>query len=205
MMRIGIMGGTFDPPHLGHVVPIRAAAMEFQLDEVWFVPNFRPPHKTRRDFADPYHRAAMVGIALQQDSNFVLCTIELLRQKPSYTVHTLSRIRKMISANDRLFFLMGSDSFLELTTWYQYARLLRETDLIIINRGNTKKELNEALEKLETITKADLHKTVHFAHTSFLPFSSTQIRIAIQEGRDVSEQVGTEVQAYIQKHSLYQR
>jgi nicotinate-nucleotide adenylyltransferase len=203
-MRIGLMGGTFDPPHLAHVIPTTHVVTEFRLDRVHFVPNYMPPHKERIYLTDSYHRAAMVAIALEKYDEFILDPIELRKQKASYTVDT---IEEMIAAHpeDQLFFIMGSDSFVELETWHDYKRLLQLCEFIIINRGTEDDELQESLQKLETLTQLNLRDRIHFAHAPYLPISSTEIRNAISAGTSVSKWVSPEVQAYIEKHHLYKR
>lgn len=203
-MRIGLMGGTFDPPHLAHVIPITHVLTEFSLDLVHFIPNYLPPHKERLYLTDSYHRTAMVAIALQKYDQFILNPIELRKQKASYTVDTISEIAAG-SPNDQIFFILGSDSFIELDTWHDYKRLLQLCEFIIINRGTEHDELQQSLQKLETITQLNLRDRIHFAHAPYLPISSTEIRTAIGAGRSVSNWILPEVQAYIKKHELYKR
>ncbi len=203
--NIGLMGGTFDPPHLGHTVPVQAASAEFRLDRVWFVPNSIPPHKKRDDLTGGYHRAAMLALALRPFPKFLLSPWELEKGSVSYTVETLTYFRGQIGPDDRLFFIMGSDSFLELDTWYEYPQLLRLCELVIINRGTNEEELKQNLTKLENILQLDLKPTVHFSTGPFLPISSSDIRDAIRRGEDVSAMLDPDVQAYINKHSLYRR
>jgi nicotinate-nucleotide adenylyltransferase len=205
-MRIALMGGTFDPPHLGHVVPVEVAACQFQLDVVWFIPNFTPPHKAGEEIVDAFHRAAMVAIALQPYPKFKLWTWELQKGSVSFTVETLENFRSNhLGSDDSLYFILGGDSFLELDSWYNYPRLLQLSELIIINRGNNERELSEGLAKLETLTKSKLQDRVHFCPTPYLPISSTEIRDAMAAGRSVSALVAPDVEAYIQKHGIYKR
>src|SRR4026209_1205085 len=123
-MNVAIMGGTFDPPHLAHVLPVEEAKKEFQLDVVWFVPALIPPHKLNRNTTDPFHRTAMLALALKPYSFFKISTMELVRDDISFTVNTVRQFQNQLQPSDRLFFIMGSDSFLELGTWYEPAQLL---------------------------------------------------------------------------------
>ncbi len=198
------MGGTFDPPHLAHTVAVEVAAAEFALDRVWFVPNAIPPHKKRVDLTDGYHRAAMVTLALRHFPQFRMSPLELLKDTVSYTVETVEEFRKSLAA-DRLFFIMGTDSFLELETWHDYPRLIRLCELVIINRGTNEEELKQHLTRLENVLQLDLKPAFHFARTPYLPISSSAIRSAIAQGHDVSALLNPDVQAYINKHSLYRR
>jgi nicotinate-nucleotide adenylyltransferase len=205
IMRIGLIGGTFDPPHLGHTVPVEKAAREFSLDVVWFIPAYIPPHKQRDDITNPFHRAALLALALQNYPRFLLSPMELLQGAVCFTVNTVRSFRQMISGEDSLFFVMGSDSFLELETWHDFSDLLRLCELIIINRGTTEQELKDTLTRLQNVLHEDLNRKVHFASTLYLPISSTEIRIAFQQHKSVSSWIAPEVEEYIRKHFLYQR
>ena len=204
-MRVGIFGGTFDPPHLGHLIPVEVAAAEFRLDHVYFVPAYVPPHKRHDDLTDGYHRAAMLALALQRYPKFILSTQELLKADVVFTVETVEDFKRSLSREDQLYLLMGTDSFLELQSWRAYDRLIQLCELIMINRGTREEELRESLKQLETILHLDLSKTVHFCRTPQIPVSATRIRHAIREGKSVSTMLLPEVETYIHKHSLYQR
>lgn len=204
-MRIGIFGGTFDPPHLGHIIPLEIAAAQFDLDQVWFVPNYVPPHKHREDLTDPYHRAAMLALALQRYPRFLMLPVELQKGKVNFTVDTLLELKASLSPDDILFFILGSELFLEIETWRDYTRLLQLCEFIIINRGNSKEALIRHLQQLETNLHFDLNSIVHFAKSSHLPFSSTEIRNSLAQNADVSRMLFPEVETYILKHELYGR
>jgi nicotinate (nicotinamide) nucleotide adenylyltransferase len=204
-MKIGLMGGTFDPPHLGHVLPVQDAAAQFSLDRVFYVPAYIPPHKSRPNLTDPFHRCAMVAIALQNDPHFLLSPFELLQAGVSFTIETVKHFKSLLAATDDLFFLMGSDSFLEFHTWKDYEKLIHLCRFIIISRGIKDRELKANLQQLETHLQLDLSEIFLFAAARELPISSTEIRSAISAGKSVSATLSPEVEAYIVKHSLYQR
>jgi nicotinate-nucleotide adenylyltransferase len=203
--KIGIMGGTFDPPHLAHTFLVEIAAAEFHLDWVWFVPAFIPPHKQDQNRTDPFHRMAMLTLALKNFQVFRISPLELLRADVSFTVDTIHELKSHVKSEDRLFFIMGSDSFLEIHTWYAPAELLRSCELIIINRGSVRSELIKNLEQLETTLQLDLKDSVHFASSPYLPFSSTEIRERIRNGKNGSDMLSSDVEAYIRKNFLYRR
>jgi nicotinate-nucleotide adenylyltransferase len=199
------MGGTFDPPHLGHIIPVEIAAAEFNLDWVWFIPAFVPPHKQDLRRTDPFHRTAMLALALKNFPRFGISSLELLRGDISFTINTIRELQSYMNSGDRLFFIMGSDSFLEIHTWYSPAELLASCEVIVVNRGSRKDQLLLNLEKLETDLNLKLKGSVHFASSSPLLISSTEIRRLASEGVDVSNMVFPEVEAYISKHRLYRR
>jgi nicotinate-nucleotide adenylyltransferase len=204
--KIGIMGGTFDPPHLGHILPVEVAAAEFQLDWVWFIPAFIPPHKQDQERTDPFHRTAMLALALKNFPQFRISPLELLRADISFTVDTIRELQSQVDAQDRLYFIMGSDSFLEVHTWYSPARLLTACHFIIVNRGDKKEALLKNLEELESDLRLSLKQSVHFVSSLPIPYSSTEIRrIVSAGGTEISNMVFPEVEAYIKKHCLYGR
>lgn len=204
-MNVAIMGGTFDPPHLAHVKPVEAAKNEFALDVVWFVPALIPPHKLNRHTTDPFHRTAMLALALKPYESFKISTIELMRGDISFTVDTVREFQKSLRSGDHLYFILGSDSFLELSTWYEPAGLLGLCELIIISRGEATAELLKNLEQLEKNLQLNLKNKVHFASFPHLPYSSTEIRKMIEQGESASTMLNPDVDAYIRKHSLYRR
>jgi nicotinate-nucleotide adenylyltransferase len=212
-MRIGLFGGTFDPPHLGHLIPVSAAAQEYALDQVLFMPAYVPPHKVQDHITDPYHRAAMIALSIQNYPKFLFFPLELSRGKVAFTVDTITELNSRISKSDKILFIMGSDSFLEIEQWHQYLRLIRLCEFIIINRGTGEKELKDKLDYLERKLQNaetesvpfDLNNTFHFASAPFLPVSSTDLRASIQRGLSIHGLVTQEVENYIQKHGLYRR
>ena len=204
-MNVGILGGTFDPPHLAHVIPVEIAAAEFALDRVWYVPAFIPPHKQGQNRTDPYHRMAMLAIALKNYPKFQISTVELDRGDVSFTIDTIRHFQNLKTENDRLFFIMGTDSFLEVHTWYKPAELLGSCDWIIINRGAEISELRKNLEQLEINLQLNLKQTIHFASSPYLPISSTAIRAKLERGESPSAMLNGGVEEYIHKHSLYRR
>ena len=204
-MKIGIMGGTFDPPHLGHTVPVEVVSAQFGLDIVWFLPSFLPPHKRRPDLTDSYHRAAMVAIALQPYPRFLLSPEELATGMVRYTVDTLAAWKGRLKPEDRLFFIMGSDSFMEIETWHDHGRLLQQCEFIIIDRGIDQEALKSKLDQIEKALQLRLTEIIHFAPTPYLPISSTEIRKSLHDGLSVSASLSPGVEEYIKKQSLYQR
>jgi nicotinate-nucleotide adenylyltransferase len=204
-MRIGIFGGTFDPPHLGHLIPVAASAEQARLDQVWLMPTFIPPHKSRADITDSYHRAAMVALAIQHYPNFRLSTYELTLGRMSFTVDTIQELKKNLPGADSIHFIIGTDSFLEIDTWHQWQNLIQLCDFIIINRGTGERELNEKLEYLENALQTQVRNKFLFVKTPYLPISSTEIRAGASRKESLSGLVTPEVALYIERHALYKR
>lgn len=204
-MRIGIFGGTFDPPHLGHLIPVASAADQAQLDQVWLMPAYIPPHKFRTDITDAYHRTAMVALAIQNYPGFRLSTYELTLGRMSYTVDTIRELKKNLIKEDSIHFIIGTDSYLEIDTWHEWQNLIQLCDFIIINRGTGEKEINEKLEYLEKALQIQLKNKFLFAKTPYLPISSTEIRAAASKKESLAGLVSPEVGLYIERHALYER
>src|SRR5712691_7813660 len=132
--RAAIYGGTFDPVHKGHLEVARRVQKLFALDEVIFVPACVPPHKRGAGITSAFHRFAMLALATQHDARLRLSTIELDAPDRPYAVDTVERIQNAIGSSQRLFFLIGADSWAEITTWHEWQRLLKMCDLIVVTR-----------------------------------------------------------------------
>src|SRR5437868_10621181 len=134
--RVGLYGGTFDPVHAGHIAVARALVELFALDEVLFIPAHVAPHKrsTTRQPAAPLHRYAMLVLATLNEPQLKVSTVELDAPERPYTVETLARLRTEYGASARLFFVMGADSWADITTWREWERLLALTEQIVMTR-----------------------------------------------------------------------
>ncbi|MGV6810237.1 MAG: nicotinate-nucleotide adenylyltransferase [bacterium] len=187
--KIGIMGGTFDPIHLGHLQTALEAAEQLGLDQVRFIPSAIPPHR-----AAPYFSAAMrcqlVALAIQNEPLFVLDDCELQREGTSYTADTLANIRQTLQLHpqDQLFFFLGTDAVLQFTRWHHWQRILANSHLIVLNRPDYLLAWG-ALEPYVVTTKKDL-----FAHSvgkiypidvTPLAISATMIRLRLREKRSI--------------------
>lgn len=131
--RIGVFGGTFDPVHLGHIRLAEVALNEITLDEIVFLPAALPPHKDG-EIADFKHRFAMLKIVCNDVSEFSISTLEEMLPKPSFTIDTLAVLQKHHDFDGKLYFIMGSDSFLDISTWKEYGKVLENIHLILACR-----------------------------------------------------------------------
>ena len=129
--RVAIYGGTFDPVHNGHVEAARAVLKFFELDELCFVPAWAPPHKRNANITSAFHRFGMLALATQADQRLLISTVELDSPDRPYAVDTITR---MLKPDRRLFFLIGADSWNEITTWFEWQKLLTLCDLIVVTR-----------------------------------------------------------------------
>ncbi len=188
-MRIGVFGGSFNPPHLGHLLMAEFVMDDQNLDRVIWIPASRPPHKLEEDILAPGHRAAMVELALRGNPAFEMSDVELVRDGVSYTLHTLEALR-VEHANDELFLLIGSDSYAELDSWYRPDSILDLAHIVVYPRKGAPIRVRTGLPA----TVVDAPE---------IPISSTEIRRRVQMGRSIRYFVSDAVREYIGMHDLY--
>ncbi len=189
MARIGILGGTFDPPHNGHIAIARAALEELNLSEVIFVPANIPPHKLKRIVAGQSDRLVMLELSLGNNSRFKISTIEMDRPGPSYTADTLTELNALYP-NDELFLLIGADNVTDIEDWYQPERIAELARIAAANRPNFNPHGIYA------------DKVIYFKMPP-TDISSTEVRDRIRAGKPISDLVCSEVEKYIIEHRLY--
>lgn len=215
-LRLGIFGGTFNPVHLGHLVLAESFREQLALDLVLFVPAGVPPHKGPREIASPLHRYAMVSLAVAGHPGFAVSDVELRRPGPSYSVETLETLAGEWPGA-RLFFLMGSDTFLDLGSWRTPERLIAWATLAVGLRAG------EAFEPEGAATRAVLARLgrrgwtrvpstageavapgeVALVDTLSLPVSAREIRRRLGAGESVRFLVPLAVADYVAQHRLY--
>lgn len=204
--RIGLFGGSFDPIHRGHIAPVLAAKRELALDLVLFLPTGSPPHKTRQTLAPPLARFAMVELALLDQPDLQVSAHELTVERPSYTVETLEFFAQQWP-EDRLFYLVGGDSFAELPTWRRYQDLVRLAELIVMVRPGSAVSRQEVanLAKADAAIQAAWQQgRIHAVEGPALTTASRDLRRQMALGADPGpEEVPALVLDYIRKYRLY--
>ena len=196
--RIGIFGGTFDPPHLGHLILASEAYDQLSLTRLLWMLTPRSPHKPDQDISDTAHRVAMVERAIRDDSRFELSTLELDRPAPQYTLDTLLALRDLHPAAD-LILLIGGDSLRDLPTWRSPADLVRACREIGVMRRPGQTVEIEAVEA----AIPGLREKVRFVDAPLLEISSREIRKRIAEGRSFRYFLPQAVHEYIVAQGLY--
>ena len=184
-MRTAIFGGTFDPIHRAHLIVAREAADTFSLDCVLFIPAANPPHKEAgADYEDRYN---MVELACAGEPRFVPSRLEEGREK-SYSIHTVERV-KAKSETSEIYFIIGSDAFAEIRSWYRWEDVIRETQFIVVSRPGHAYSIPDGarVQRLETVA---------------LPVSSSETRHALARG-EIPEELPDAVAEYIRAHGLY--
>ena len=199
MQNLGVMGGTFDPIHYGHLLMAEEARQAFALDEVVFVPNGRPAHKKAYLVSSPEDRYAMTRLATASNSHFSASRMETDRVGVSYTIDTLREFRALYPELVQLYFITGADAVLEILTWHEYSQLVRECRFIAVTRPGF------VLERLSEITDAAFLSRVSFLPIPGLEISSTDIRRRVHDGRSIRYLTPEQVESYIQQHGLYRQ
>ena len=194
--RLGVMGGTFDPIHHGHLVTAQEALWQFRLAEVVFVPTGQPWMKADRDVTPAEHRYLMTVIATSSHPHFRVSRIEVDRQGPTYTIDTLSELRRRAEGPVELFFITGADAILELLSWKAPEEVLTEAHFIAATRPG----YDIARFEKEAPTS---HPNVSVMQIPALAISSTDIRRRVREGEPIRYLVPEGVQTYIEKTALY--
>ena len=203
-MRLGVMGGTFDPIHHGHLVTAEEARCQFELDEVLFVPSARPPHKTGLCSSSAEDRLRMVELAVEGNGFLTVSTIEVERQGLSYTVDTLRELHGIYGRDALIFFVTGADAILEILTWKDPEVVLAECTFIAATRpGYPLKRLEESLPERDGRGEPAIDN-VRVMEIPALAISSTDIRGRAGSGRPFRYMVPEKVWEYILERGLYE-
>lgn len=202
MTRIGIIGGTFDPIHFGHVALARAAVASGRVDRIFVLPAGIPPHKPTDRTTFAAYRFAMVQKAFADLPEVIVSDIEILRQGNSYTIDTLRDFRSSCSDEDELVLIYGSDILADMHKWRQPESILREATLLLANRGGESAE--QTLLQAERLRR-DFGACIEFFDAPEIDLSSTQVREAIAAGRPLGDMLPEAVSRFIRKHDLYRR
>lgn len=197
-MKLGILGGTFNPIHNSHLYIARSYAEKLELDRVLLIPTHTPPHKPDKSLAPPEDRLAMCRLAVEGEKRLSVCDYEIRRAGKSYTLHTLEYLREKHS-DAELYFLMGADMFLTVQAWYRPERIF---ELAILCA--TAREPGElaALEAHRPVLEA-MGARCRVLELQPRPLSSTQVRACVKAGEKLDDLVPPNVAQYIRERGLY--
>jgi nicotinate-nucleotide adenylyltransferase len=196
-VRLGILGGTFNPPHLGHLICGQEAYIQLRLDRVMLIPARIPPHKPVEDEPGVEHRLELCRLAIQGDDRFAVSDLEVRRSGPSYTVDTLEELTSRAPDSD-LFLILGGDIAAGLPDWHDPERVLSLATLAVADRpGTSRTSIDEALGLLRGGERAE------FFSMPTIDISSTTIRNRVRAGQPIKYIVPEAVAGYIRGHGLY--
>ncbi len=199
-INIGLMGGTFDPVHIGHLVTAEEAWQQFNLDKVIFLPAGQPPHKKKEDIGVSEHRYMMTVLAVINNPRFYVSRYEIDKKTPSYTIDTVRYFLDFFKHRARIFFITGTDAVLEILTWKNYEELLNLCTFIAASRPGY------SLEKLKKTAGQrfpDILEKVHLLENPAMSVSSTFIRERVRAGKTIKYLTVEAVEHYIEKYGLY--
>ncbi|MHC1725210.1 MAG: nicotinate-nucleotide adenylyltransferase [Syntrophobacteraceae bacterium] len=211
-MRLGVMGGTFDPVHIGHLRTAEEALDLLGLNEVLFVPAAIPPHKPDEKTLSFEHRWRMLQLATENNARFRLSDIERRMPGKSFTVNSLSRLNEEFPESE-LFFLVGRDAFFEMHTWFRYQEVFRLASIVVLDRPEcTEEEIGRFLmDKVSNIYQARSDSvlshpelpSVYLLRNTRMDVSSTRVRELVSTGQSVRYLVPDDVLGYITDNQLY--
>lgn len=216
MKRIAFYGGSFDPVHNGHLAVARAIVKLFKLDEFYFMPAFHAPHKPDSRPASIFHRYAMLALATQSDANIFVSGHEAERGEKRYSIDTLTELKARY-ASDRVFFVMGADSWRDITTWRRWEEVLEAVDHIVVSRPGYEIGFDHVTESArsrivdlrsaggdvaETMLRPG--RSIFITDAVEIAVSATEIRLDASDGTiENADDVPAVVAKYIEKYELY--
>ena len=195
---LGILGGTFDPIHIGHLRMAEHVFQSMDLEKIIFIPAYVPPHKLGQDFAPAQDRYAMTKLAVADNPHFIVSDMELKRSGVSYTIDTIRQLHNLYPDKE-LHFIIGADSVAQLHTWHNIEEMLELTRFVAVWRPGYEDAMDELVRHLGEGAK----QRVLLLDTPVYDISSTEIRTRIRQGASLAGFVPKAVENYIYEHGLY--
>ena len=201
-MRIGLFGGTFDPPHLGHLISVQVLAEKLNLDKVVFIPAGQPPHKPDKIISAAKHRYNMLKLVIEGNSKFEVDEFELDKTEPCYTINTVRYFLEKYTG-EKMYWLIGADSLAELPSWHRFDELIELIEIVSAYRGGFERHrvLDELRAKTSKIQFDKLAKGL--TRTPMIEISASEIRRRVKLGMSIRYFVSYDVETYIMENGLY--
>ncbi|MCD6473203.1 nicotinate-nucleotide adenylyltransferase [Candidatus Aerophobetes bacterium] len=195
ILKLGIMGGTFNPIHQGHLVTAEVVRDEFKLDKVIFIPSGKPPHKDNNEIVSSDHRWMMTVLATISNKYFSVSSIEVKKKGESYTRDTILELKKIYGEASDCYFITGADVIAEISTWHKVKDLPKLTKFIAVSRPGYKLDINKIDSRFR--------KCTYLIEVPALAISSTEIRKRVKGRQSIKYLLPEAVESYIYKNSLY--
>ncbi len=213
-LRVAFYGGSFDPIHNGHLTIARKLSEVFRLDEFVFIPAFHAPHKKNKQVSSGYHRYAMLAAATANYSEIKVSIVELNAPERPYSIETLSKLKGELEATHEIFFVIGADSWQEITTWRDWENLLKLVNFIVVTRPNYDITFSHVTPEIQAKIvdlrnngeqiSAENESRIYITDCVQIDISATKIRSSVAEkSNDWQKYVPNEVAKYIEKYELY--
>ena len=190
-MKLGVFGGTFNPPHVGHLIVAEWVRSTLELERILFVPAFIPPHKTDVEIVSAEHRIVMLQLSIADNAHFAISDFEIKRKGISFTVDTLRHLKE--THDGELFLLIGMDNLLELATWKSPEEIFQLATVVVMTRPGF------SLVDVPT----ELRDRVTICNVPEIGISSRELRRQVQEKKSIRYMVSASVEEYIRQHNLY--
>jgi nicotinate-nucleotide adenylyltransferase len=213
-VRVGLLGGTFNPVHWGHLRAAEEIREMFNLKQVIFIPTNISPHKESKEIVTADHRLKMLDLAIEDNPYFFTSDVELKRSGKSYSIETISHFKQKFGEELTLFFILGIDAFLEITSWKNYQALFSICNFIVMSRPRY--EIKEFYQVIPAQVKKDFHYhpnekrfihssqvSIYFTEITPIDISSNSIRTLIKDGRSIKYLLPEEVENYVKEHKFY--
>ncbi|MFA5833149.1 MAG: nicotinate (nicotinamide) nucleotide adenylyltransferase [Bacteroidota bacterium] len=191
-MKTGIYGGTFNPPHVGHLIVAEQVRTELSLDKITFIPSYISPHKQEGESDIAEHRLAMTKLAVSSNVKFDCSDIEIAKRETSYTIITLEQLKNK-NPHDSLFLIIGMDNYLTFHLWKEPQRILTMATLVVMNRPGYPQQVNEVIGTKNTV----------FIDVPNIDISSSEIRRRVNEQKSIHYLVPNTVEEYIHSNNLF--
>lgn len=199
-MKLGIMGGTFNPIHNGHIEMAEIAADVFSLDDIMLLPTGSPPHKTNEDILSKYERYELCLLSAARYDNIFVSSIEIDREGYTYTIDTLKELEKIYGLRDEVYFIIGGDTVFKLEKWKNFREVFSRCKFIAFGRAGM--DLSDIIKKIEFL-KTEYAADIKLITAAILDIASKELRETIKNGGSVSGLIPPEAESYIKNHNLY--
>jgi nicotinate-nucleotide adenylyltransferase len=198
-LKLGVLGGTFDPPHIGHLILAEEARLALGLGQVLFVPAGAPWRKAGQELSPREDRLAMVRLGVGDNPHFAVSALEIEREGPSYTAETLAALREKLVADSEIFCILGQDSLADLPNWWQPQRIISLARLAVAARTAWEPAQADALER----EVPGISQRLVWLDMPRIDISSTAVRERVRRGLSIRYWVPPAVEEYISRHGLY--